>query len=213
MPWQLQQFNQHWALHCEDDPQQAPFDIDFNTPALRRRVQQFGAKQPLAKAIGFKPSQPLHVIDATAGLGRDALLIASLGCEVTLMERNEILGVLLQQALESASTTSLAALVSRMRFQAGDARHLLKATTADVVLIDPMFPERKKSALVKKEMQIMQALIGHDSDNEGLLDSALCAATKRVVVKRPRVGPCLDNKKPDVQFISKTHRFDVYLIR
>jgi 16S rRNA (guanine1516-N2)-methyltransferase len=80
----------------------------------------------------------------------------------------------------------------------------------DVVYMDPMFPHRKKSAAVKKEMKLFQQLLGHDADADGMLTPALALANKRVVVKRPASAPYLASEKPNSAITSKKHRFDVY---
>jgi 16S rRNA (guanine1516-N2)-methyltransferase len=197
------------------DKQAKPFHIDFNDPALQKRMRQFGAKQLLAKAVGYKPGKPLKIIDATAGLGRDSLLLASLGCEVTMLEQSPVLAALLQEALEQSQQTPLAEITNRLQLVHTDSAAFLKnyQQAVDTIYLDPMFPERKKSALVKKDMQILQDLIGHNDDNQNglLLESALAAGAKRVVVKRPRLGEVLPGPQPNLQFISKTHRFDTYI--
>ncbi len=84
---------------------------------------------------------------------------------------------------------------------------------ADVLYLDPMFPHKKKSALVKKEMQAFQQLLGPDLDSERLMDAALEFPAKRVVVKRPANAPELSNAlgvKPIGNIPSKKHRFDIY---
>ena len=90
---------------------------------------------------------------------------------------------------------------------------LLTDTTApDVIYIDPMYPDRKKSALVKKDMQILQRLHGKDENTAELLDSALKFAKKRVVVKRPVQAETLSQKKPNTCIKSKKTRYDIYTI-
>jgi 16S rRNA (guanine1516-N2)-methyltransferase len=81
----------------------------------------------------------------------------------------------------------------------------------DVVYLDPMFPHRKKSAAVKKEMRLFQQLLGPDQDADLLLAPALNLAKKRVVVKRPAGAPYLAEQKPDIELKGKANRFDVYL--
>ena len=44
---------------------------------------------------------------------------------------------------------------------------------ADVVYLDPMYPHKQKSALVKKEMRVFQHLVGADLDADELLLPAL----------------------------------------
>ncbi|EMY8986701.1 class I SAM-dependent methyltransferase [Salmonella enterica] len=79
-----------------------------------------------------------------------------------------------------------------------------------VVYLDPMFPHRQKSALVKKEMRVFQSLVGPDLDADGLLEPARQLATKRVVVKRPDYAPPLADVATPNAIVTKGHRFDIY---
>ena len=81
----------------------------------------------------------------------------------------------------------------------------------DVVYLDPMYPHREKSALVKKEMRVFQTLVGADLDADGLLAPAIALATKRVVVKRPDYAEDLDGVKPHSVIETKKNRFDLYI--
>lgn len=130
------------------------------------------------------------MVDATAGLGQDAFVLASLGCRVTLFERNPVIHALLADGLaRAAMNVDCAAIVERMRLLEGSSIEWLAQSeieAADVVYLDPMFPHRDKSALVKKEMQVFRTIVGDDEDSGQLLASALEHARYRVVVKRPR---------------------------
>lgn len=187
-----------------------PFTIDFNNPALQYRILHNPQKEGLPKALALKPGKSLKILDATAGLGRDAFLIAALGYEVTLLERNHLLFSLLEDALARARLQeNLCNIVAKMHLVQGDSIAFLQKANAgayDVIYCDPMFPERKKSALVKKDMQIVQALVGVDTDIEDLLAIARQKARNRVVVKRPRqyqklsARPCFSYQYPTCQY-------------
>jgi len=82
----------------------------------------------------------------------------------------------------------------------------------EVVFLDPMYPHRQKSALVKKEMRLLRQLVGDDEDASDLLVTALARARRRVVVKRPRLAPTLTGPAPGFQIIAPNTRFDVYPI-
>src|SRR3990167_2732906 len=151
--------------------------IDFLNAALNYRRQFGGGKnQLIAKAIGIKPKQTLTVFDATAGLGRDGFVLAALGCAVTLCERSEKVYVALCDAITRANQEPWFQALSLKLIRA-DARdylsHLDKNNYFDVIYIDPMFPERKKSALVKKEMRDLRDIVGDDMDSEQLFEVAL----------------------------------------
>lgn len=191
--------------------------IDFTggKSAHRRRFGG-GRGQPLAKAIGLKHGNTPDVIDATAGLGRDAFVLASLGCSVRLVERSPIISALLQDAFERAlADNEVAPIASRMQLIQMDAKAFILALPdddrPDVVYLDPMYPHRNKSALVKKEMRIFRQLVGDDMDSAELLTAARAIALNRVVVKRPAKAPCLGDQQPTMVIKSPNTRYDVYL--
>ncbi|HEY8332105.1 MAG TPA: class I SAM-dependent methyltransferase, partial [Pseudomonas sp.] len=154
------------------------------------------------------------VLDATAGLGRDAFVLASLGCEVSLIERQPLIAALLEDGLaRAARDPEVAAIVAHMQLLTGNAVALMGAWQGEppqVIYLDPMFPHRDKSALVKKEMRLFRPLVGDDLDAPALLEAALALASHRVVVKRPRKAPCIDGAKPSYQLEGKSSRYDIY---
>jgi 16S rRNA (guanine1516-N2)-methyltransferase len=191
-----------------------PIFVDFSTgKAAFRRLHGGGRNQPLARAVGLKKNRCPHVLDATAGLGRDAFVLASLGCRVELVERSPILHVLLENGLQRGhEDNTISAIISRMSLMYADALNLERPDLApDVIYLDPMYPHRSKSSLVKKEMRLARQLVGDDTDADALLAWALGWCPGRVVVKRPKGAPFLGNKKPQLNIKSKNSRFDVYL--
>jgi len=157
----------------------------------------------------------LRVIDATAGLGRDAFLLAARGCEVRLLEAHPVVHALLADGLRRAAAhDDLAPIVARMHLERADARQRLSgpAVVVDAVYLDPMYPERRRRALAGREMQYFQALLDHATDEATLLAAALSTARRRVVVKRPRKGRPLAGRAPDFSLTGRSTRFDVYLI-
>jgi len=183
-----------------------------------RREHGGGAGQLVAKAVGLQKTRaPLHVVDATAGLGQDAFVLAGLGCRVTLLERNPVIHALLADGLARAAlNTDCAPIVARMALQADSSIDWLRqggAEVADVIYLDPMFPHRDKSALVKKEMQVFRQVVGDDDDSELLLEAALASARYRVVVKRPRKAPVIAGPEPATRVEGKSSRYDIYPIK
>ena len=159
---------------------------DFTGGAVAHRFRFGGGRgQALPKAVGMKGGKTPKVVDATAGLGRDAFLLASLGAEVTLIERSPDMHRLLADGLARARKFGgdVAEVISRMTLLYGDARDLLPTLSPEVVLVDPMHPTRKKSALVKHEMRLIRELVGTDEDSAELMTVALAAAGNRVVLK------------------------------
>ena len=211
----LLQFNQQvLALLKLDEPKLGGVKVDFVQGATAHRRKFGGGRgQDIAKAIGLKHGFTPHVLDATAGLGRDAFVLASLGCQVTLMERMPVVAALLDDGLERAKLNSeVSEIANRMHLvHASSIENMTLAQQVDVVYLDPMYPHREKSAAVKKEMRVFQSLVGEDLDADSLLAPALALAKYRVVVKRPSYAPPLDNKKPSTSIKMKKNRFDVYV--
>lgn len=213
----LLQSDSHLALKQLDEPKVGEVLVDFASEALTfRRLHGGGKKEAIAKAIGLKGQTSLNVLDATAGLGRDAFVLASLGCTMQLIERSPVVAALLADGLQrAAQDAELAAwLPPRISLQHGIAVDIMSAwqgARPDVVYLDPMFPHRKKSAAVKKEMRLFQQLLGPDEDADSLLAPALKLALKRVVVKRPAGAPYLAQQKPQIEMQGKANRFDIYL--
>lgn len=201
-------------------------EVDFVAGgSAHRRKFGGGNGQQIAKAVGLNKGFRPSVLDATVGLGGDAFVLASLGCHMTMIERSPISRVLLNDGLlrarnfctaDTCDDHELLAVMNRMTLLDGDSIELLASpltAMADVVYLDPMFPERKKSALVKKEMRAFHSLIGTDDDASELLDLALLKAHYRVVVKRPKIAPFLADKKPSYQLLGKSSRFDIYTLK
>ena len=201
-----------------DDPQlRGPLRVDFVAGAIAFRCQQQG-KELLLRAAGCKRGFRPAVLDATGGLGRDSFLLAAAGCAVHIFERSPVVAALLADGLERARLhPATAAIAHRIRLSCGCSVAALRAAALqgeriELVYLDPMFPERSKTALVKKEAQLLQLLAPPPSleEEKALLDAARAAA-QRVAVKRPAKAPHLAGQAPSHSLHGKTVRFDVYL--
>lgn len=194
-----------------------PVKVDFGAGAMRHR-RRGGHNELLGKAVGVN-RRPGLVIDATAGLGRDAFVLADLGCHVALCERDPVVFEMLRAGLEAARVSGdewLVSVVKRMSLHGEDARRLAAdvLARADVIYLDPMFSQRSKSAAVKKEMALFQQLLEPFEDDAGeLLSWALAQDVARVVVKRPSRAEPLAGIPPSHQLSGKAVRFDVYSLR
>lgn len=165
----------------------------------------------LAQALGKTKT----IVDATTGWGQDSLFMFRMGYQLQCIERSPVMAVLLQDAFcRLAQIDWVQALnLPVPQLLQGNAIELLAhlKVQPDCIYLDPMFPpKRKKSALAKKSIQILQALVGHDDDKESLFASAMQAAEKRVVVKSPDYAEPLGGK-PQQSFQGKLVRYDVYL--
>ena len=192
-----------------------PVRVDFVEGAVaHRRLYGGGSGQMIAKAVGVQSGVRPSVLDATAGLGRDAFVLATLGCAMTLSERQPIIAALLEDGLaRAARDAEVAPIAVQMRLLQGNAIELMQNWQDEppqVIYLDPMFPHRDKSALVKKEMRLFRPLVGDDLDAPALLQAALALASHRVVVKRPRKAPIIDGAKPSHALEGKSSRYDVY---
>jgi 16S rRNA (guanine1516-N2)-methyltransferase len=214
------------GLSDTNDPKMLPLQVDFTSSALAYRKEKGGGRnEAIAKAVGIKGKDSLHVVDATAGLGTDSFILAAVGCQVTMLERTNVVCALLQDGLQRlAQHPEYSGLSERLNLLCGNAAKVLgdwseltdtkeqgALSVPDVVYLDPMFPHKKKSAAVKKPMKMFQTLLGFDEDADDLLTPALALAKQRVVVKRPNYADFLDGKKPSMQIKGKKHRFDVYI--
>ena len=182
---------------------------------MLHRVKNGLSKEFLVKTAKIKDaSYPLTALDATAGLGEDSFLLAAAGFEVKLFERNPVIFELLSDALERARADSeLSAIASRMELTFEDSITAMKSLnySPDVILLDPMFPERQKSALVKKKLQMIQMLEIPCDDERELLIAAMRLGPKKLIVKRPPKGPYLAGIKPDYSTEGKAVRFDCFV--
>lgn len=211
-------------LRKQDESKLGAVYVDWVNGAVAHRRKFGGGKgQAIAKAVGLNKGVLPSVLDATAGLGRDAFVLASLGCRVQLLERHPVVFALLADGLQRAQQDK------EIGSWVGERLHLLPNkgddglmqlvqdphfVCPDVVYLDPMYPQpehKKNSALVKKEMRVFHSLVGSDADADALLAPALRLANKRVVVKRPSYAPCLANEPPSMVIETKKNRFDVYV--
>lgn len=177
----------------------------------RLRPDRLG-RELLVRAARVRGVAAPTAVDATAGLGEDSLLLAAAGFTVTMYEKDPVIAALLKDALDrAANEPQLSAIVERMTLVKGDSVAALRAMGAapDVVFLDPMFPERTKSAAVKKKFQLLHRLERPCEDERELLDAALAAGPRKVVIKRPPKGPCLAGVKPSHAVAGKAVRYDV----
>ncbi|MFS1923811.1 class I SAM-dependent methyltransferase [Vibrio breoganii] len=219
------QLGERLELKKLDEPKLGSIFVDFAGGAVAHRRKFGGGKgQSIAKAAGLNKGATPCVLDATAGLGRDAFVLASLGCKVQMIERNPVVAALLDDGLCRAKLDPeiggwVSERMSLLHASSLDALSQLAEDNEfqrpDVIYLDPMYPHpenKKKSAQIKKEMRVFQTLVGPDQDADGLLEPALQLATKRVIVKRPDYANWLNEKKPSMAIETKKNRFDVYVL-
>ena len=203
-------------LQLIDEDAPGPIYADFLAGKLaHRRLYGGGKNQLLAKAVGLHKFKSPRVVDVTAGLGQDSFILACLGCDVQMIERSPIIAALVADALQRAQQDGAFAHL-QLQLIAADSIRFLKTLAEtdypDIIYLDPMFPSRSKSALVKKEMRVLRTVVGDDIDADALFQLAMRIARRRVVVKRSRYAPLLADLTPTLQYKGQSSRFDVYVI-
>ena len=172
------------------------------------------AHEMLVKAVKSEKEE-LRAIDATAGMGEDAFLLAAYGYDVTLYEQNPVVAALLKDALRRGKKHPiLKEIVPRMHLLQGDSIEYLRKEMdpVDVIYLDPMFPKRQKSGLINKKLQLIQKLEPPCSTEKDLFDVAIKANPSRIIVKRPLKSPFLDGRKPSYDLKGKAIRYDCYVL-
>jgi len=217
LPLVLGWFDNRLALKGSEG-KETPVAVDFSGGKQGYRLAADRVRhERLVKALGGMPTEPLNVVDGTGGLGRDALVMAQAGFNVDIIERSPIIHALLADGIERLRKED-SALAARLRLHLGDSYQWLaqgeqNTQTIFAVYLDPMFPQRQKSAAVKKDLLWLQQLerAPEEGEAELLLSAARARAKKRVVVKRPLRAPALGDQAPGYSLEGKAIRFDVYL--
>lgn len=199
---------------CKGSEKPLNFYIDVVKVVNQLRSYPAPKQGAFNQALGKKTR---HIIDATGGWGGDALLMCTQGYQVTVLERNPVMALILSDAMcrLSKSTWAIDNNVSAPKVAHTDSvmffsENKLQANI-DCVYLDPMFPQKKKKkAAVNKQMQLLQWMVGQDIDASSLVENALAAGAPRISVKRPDYAEPLF-RKPSNQFSSKLVHYDVYL--
>lgn len=183
---------------------------DFSKMSNRLKPNNLNGEM-IVKACKIKGSSNYSVLDATAGMGEDSFLLSASGFNVTLCEYNKIIYSLLENTFERATEDKkIKSIVQKMKIKNVDSIEYMKSLTEkpDIILLDPMFPERKKSGLIKKKFQLLQQLELPDSNGAELINTALSLNPKKIVIKRPIDSEYLGNIKPDYFIEGNSIRYD-----
>ncbi|WP_343152724.1 class I SAM-dependent methyltransferase [Buchnera aphidicola] len=188
--------------------------VDFTKNSISYRAKLATKKnEAIAKAIGIKKNYFPFVLDATAGLGKDAFILSKLGCKVHMFERNPIVALLLFDGLERGyNDLKINSWLKKRLFLSYSSSFKMKnilLQQPDVIYLDPMFAIKKK-ALSKKEINLLKLFVGNDSDAIDLLSFSFCYAKHRIVIKRPRSLPPFFSEKIVNSIITNKYRFDIY---
>lgn len=195
------------------DSNRKPLRVDFNTgPMTYRRVNSSRRNEAIARAVGIGRIKTPVVVDATAGLGTDSFILATLGCSVIMLEKSPLMSLLLQDGLRrAAQVDALAEIITRMTLKNVEARDWIKHQQnlrGHIIYLDPMFPAKTGSALSRGEMQMMQEIIDPGEKIDNLLSCARASGADRVVLKRPLREK---GEKPTYCLKGKASRFDVFV--
>ncbi len=193
-----------------------PMGLDFSSGKFAHRLRQTKMqREPLARACGFTKGRIPQIVDATAGLGQDGMLLAAMGAEVTMIEQHPLMHALLDDALVRAMSGPdwLQKTVSRVTLVHSDSMDWLRQRPSEVVYLDPMYPEHghQRSAKVKKGMQLLRLLPDTVTDHSALFDAAYQSFNQRLVVKRPNWAEALSSQPRHASYDSKTHHYDIYI--
>ena len=186
------------------------FQGDFSL--MKRRIS--GGRlnhEMLVKIAKTKTEHPV-AIDAAAGMGEDAFLLAAAGYTVYLFERDAVIAALLSDALRRGSLDpEIEEIIGRMHLREGDSIELMASVSEQpgIVYLDPMFPARRKSGLVNKRLQLIQKLEQPCAQEEELLEAAIAMRPKKIIIKRPLHSDSLAGKKPSYTVKGKAIRYDV----
>lgn len=206
------------SLGVLNDKSMGTVFVDFIDGKMGHRRKFGGGKksEAVAKAC-FGKYNSLKIFDATAGLGRDAFVCCYLGAEVYLFERNPVVRLLLRNGLDRAYQDENIGSMLKERMHLVEQSSIIELNPKGLVLckpetvyLDPMYPEHKSSALVKKEMRLFHYLVGHDTDVADVLNQAMQIASYRVIMKNPKWAPIVDSKNYIDSITTKNHRFDIY---
>ncbi|QIV94049.1 16S rRNA methyltransferase [Allofrancisella frigidaquae] len=189
--------------------------IDFNCNDILNRINPQAKKCSVIQAVEGRNKSKLHILDTTAGLGRDFFTLAARGHKITAIEKDPYIFLLLSDSIKRAKDIPTLGLITKnITLIHNDSCDYISTTNEffDCIYIDPMFPPRKKSAKVKLDMQSLHELLqNNENSNKSLFDNAYSSAkAKKIVVKRPINGSFLSDRKPTSQLKGKTNRFDVY---
>jgi 16S rRNA (guanine1516-N2)-methyltransferase len=188
-----------------------PIYVDFNSRTLSHR-NKARQKELIIKALGIGKLNSPTIIDTTAGMAKDSFIIASYGYNVQMIERSPVIAALLGDGLERGlHNLEISSIIKNMHLINGDAINLLPSMRADIIYLDPMFPDKaNSSAAAKKEMQLFREIIGDDVDASKLFEVAFASANYRVVVKRPIKSAYISDIKPSFKIEGSSSRFDIY---
>ena len=168
----------------------------------------------VAKVQDDSDAQP-RAVDATAGLGEDSFILAACGYRVEMFEHNPVTAALLKDALIRAKKDpKTKEIASRMSLTKGDSKEMLGGLDyiPDVLYLDPMYPEKKKSAQSKKKLQVLHMIEAPCADEIELVNAAIATKAKKIIIKRPPEADFLAGREPSYSVERKAVRYDCIVL-
>jgi 16S rRNA (guanine1516-N2)-methyltransferase len=199
-------FNSKVFMHSDS----GDFTLDWAKDFLAHKKKNYSLKnEPLAKSLGVTNTQvDHHIVDCTLGTGKDAILLLSFGVHLLAFERNPHVFILALDALRRArKDPEVGSHFGRLNVAYGQAIDANFQSEYQIAYFDPMYPQKKKKALPRKEMQVFKEIVGEDADISDVFES-LRSKFRRVVLKRPLKSDLLGAGA--VSFKGKTTRYDRY---
>ena len=201
---------------CDSEQSKHQLRVEFTAGRQGFRLRQRGqAREAIVRACGMGKTSDIQIIDATAGLGHDAFVLASHGARVTMLECSAVVAALLDDGLQRARCDGAHEITDRLTLIHTEAINWLTQQdwpAADVIYLDTMYRPTRRKAAAAKPLAILEQLLEQQQQNDAaLLNTALQAAGKRVVVKRQRLAPTLGQVQPNFSLNGRSTRFDIYI--
>ncbi|WP_343182522.1 class I SAM-dependent methyltransferase [Buchnera aphidicola] len=187
--------------------------INFNYQNFQQYKKDY--KRKIIKAVKIKKKKKINILDATAGLGKDAFILFSHGYNITMIERNPILSILLEDGLKRGFKDKMIGTLIKKKMKLIYASSIninqMNLQKPDVIYIDPMFPSYKQKSLPKKNIKIIKKIVGSDLDSINLFHECMKFSVYKIVVKRPKTSSYISCHKPSYSIKTKKYRFDIYI--
>lgn len=203
-------------LYLFNSDSKKEISLDFVESYTRfYKSKGFAKQNPLVKAVGGHSDEKRCLWDMTAGLCNDSLIFLGLGFEVFAFEREKsVYALSLDALLRTQENELLKNIFTHLNIENSDSSGILQENreAPDVIYLDPMYPEKKKSALPSKEMQILQLIASETKMLEEFLLGCIKKARQRVVIKRPLWAKVICQDRLTHSYEGKAVRFDMYRI-
>ena len=163
----ISHYQNRFLIECNNEESKTSFLID---QLMRHNEKIYTKLFPLKNA---------SILDCTAGLGRDGILLSELGYNVTMIEKNPLLILLIRNYLSRNAHI-------KARLLYGDAltyTHIAEKEF-DYIYIDFMF-EKKNNSKPSKYDLFLRSINYNENNKSGFINKMKNYCKKRIVVKEP----------------------------